>query len=71
MIDVHPFLGWYGARMLAQVHDELVFEVPKSAAEEFGKIVQEKMEGVGDQFGLRVKLQADPGTGASWLSAKG
>lgn len=71
MVDIHQYLGWYDARMLAQVHDELVFEVPKGAAEEFGKIVQEKMEGVGERFGLRVGLEASPGTGRSWAKAKG
>ncbi len=70
MLDIHPYLSWYDARMLAQVHDELVFEVPKDAADEFGTLVQEKMEGVGDKFNLRVKLSAEPGHGRSWKDAK-
>jgi DNA polymerase I-like protein with 3'-5' exonuclease and polymerase domains len=70
MLNVHPYLSDYSARMLLQVHDELVFEVHKDSAEEFGKIVQSKMEGVGEIFDLRVKLEAGPGIGESWASAK-
>jgi DNA polymerase I-like protein with 3'-5' exonuclease and polymerase domains len=70
-LDIAEVQAWYGARMLLQVHDELVFEVPRAAVEDFKPIVQEKMEGVGERLGMTVKLVAEPGTGNSWLSAKG
>lgn len=70
MLDIAPYQPHYDARMLLQVHDELVFEVPNPALKEFGELVQEMMTRVGKTFNLRVDLQADPGSGHSWGSAK-
>jgi DNA polymerase-1 len=53
-------------RMLLQVHDELVFEVPEAEAEATGAVVREIMEGVAR---LRVPLAVDIGTGRSWAEA--
>jgi DNA polymerase-1 len=54
------------ARMILQVHDELVFEVPEAAAGRVGERIRELMEGV---LGLRVPLVVDVGTGRNWREA--
>jgi DNA polymerase-1 len=54
------------ARMLLQVHDELVFEVPEAEAEATGALVRRIMEGVAT---LRVPLSVEVGTGRSWAEA--
>lgn len=51
------------ARMLLQVHDELVFEVPEGEVEEVRELVQERMEKVWE---LRVPLVAEAGIGPNW-----
>jgi DNA polymerase-1 len=53
-------------RMLLQVHDELLFEVPEEEIERVKKLVRELMEGV---MSLRVPLQVDLGTGKNWAEA--
>jgi DNA polymerase-1 len=55
-----------GARMIVQVHDELVLELPAADAEALGQRVRGIMEGV---HSLRVPLDVDVGTGASWREA--
>jgi DNA polymerase-1 len=54
------------ARMLLQVHDELVFEVPEAEAEATGRLVKDIMESVAT---LRVPLAVEVGTGRSWAEA--
>jgi DNA polymerase I len=54
------------ARLIMQVHDELVFEVPEEAAGEFGQTVREHMVGAAS---LSVPLQVDVGIGANWDEA--
>lgn len=54
------------ARMLLQVHDELVFEVPKEEAEDTISVVKATMEGAAK---LDVPLVVDAGTGMSWDEA--
>ena len=54
------------ARMIMQVHDELVFEADTSAVEEVGLKVSELMSGVGL---LDVPLIVDVGVGANWDEA--
>ncbi|MBK1662400.1 DNA polymerase I, partial [Paracraurococcus ruber] len=54
------------ARMLLQVHDELVFEVPEAEVEPTATLVREVMEGV---VTLRVPLAVEVGTGRSWAEA--
>jgi DNA polymerase-1 len=48
MINIHERLeqGRFGSKMLLQVHDELVFEVPKEEADIVAKLVRESMESV-------------------------
>ena len=55
-----------GARLLLQVHDELLFEVPAGEAEALGVRVREVMEGVAS---LRVPLKVEVGTGVTWDTA--
>lgn len=55
-----------GARMLLQVHDELVFEVPDAELEETRAVVVDIMQGVAQ---LDVPLVVDTGVGASWDAA--
>jgi len=54
------------ARMLLQVHDELLFEVPEEEVEATKPVVQVVMEGVAT---LRVPLAVEIGTGHSWAEA--
>jgi len=54
------------ARMLLQVHDELVFEVPEAEVEATAAVVKRVMEGVAE---LRVPLAVEVGTGHSWAEA--
>jgi len=69
MIRIHALLGerGLGSRMLLQVHDELVFEVPPAELPLMRGLVKEQMESV---FPLRVPLVADVGEGITWLDAK-
>jgi DNA polymerase-1 len=69
MIRIHALLGERGlaSRMLLQVHDELVFEVPPAELPAMRTLVKEQMETV---HPLRVPLVADVGEGANWLDAK-
>ncbi|MDD5043715.1 MAG: DNA polymerase I [Patescibacteria group bacterium] len=55
------------ARMLLQVHDELVFEVPEQEAKKVGEFIKEKMENI---FKLKVPLIVDVTLGDNW-GAKG
>jgi DNA polymerase-1 len=54
------------ARMLLQVHDELVLEVPEAEVEATAALVRRVMEGVAT---LRVPLAVEVGTGRSWAEA--
>ncbi len=55
------------ARLLLQVHDELVLDVPEAEIEPISRMVKREMEGA---IELKVPLVADVGVGANWLSAK-
>jgi len=54
-------------RMLLQVHDELIFEVPPEEVEVMTELVRDRMENV---VQLQVPLVVDIGTGPNWLDAK-
>jgi DNA polymerase-1 len=63
--------GWIDAerlstRLVLQVHDELVFEVPEASVERIRARIREVMEGV---LALRVPLVVDVGTGRNWREA--
>jgi DNA polymerase-1 len=68
MLEVHRRLGrsGSGARMLLQVHDELVLEVPEAAVGSTTAVVREAMEGV---WPLDVPLRVDVRDGANWAEA--
>ena len=54
------------ARLIMQVHDELVVEVPEVGADAVGESVARIMEGAAE---LRVPLRVDRGLGANWDEA--
>ena len=54
-------------RMILQVHDELVFEVPEGEEAAVGPLVREAMEGAAE---LRVPLKVRLGFGPNWADAK-
>ena len=54
------------AKMLLQVHDELIFEVPENELEKTSDLVRFVMQGVAD---IGVPLEAEAGSGHSWAQA--
>ena len=54
------------SRLLLQVHDELVFELPKQEEPELRCLVEEKMR---TAMRLRVPILVEIGTGKTWLEA--
>ena len=54
------------ARMILQVHDELVFDVPKDEVEALTALVREHMEGAVE---MAVPLEVEVETGVHWLEA--
>jgi DNA polymerase I len=52
-----------GSRMLLQVHDELVFEVPEGEVDTMKRLVADRMENV---YELKVPLKVDVGVGPNW-----
>ena len=65
MIQAHQALDQesLSAKMLLQVHDELVFEVPPEEVERMQGLVRSIMEGV---YELRVPLKVDVKIGPNW-----
>lgn len=54
------------ARLLLQVHDELIVEAPEAEVEEVKRVLREEMEQV---VQYSVPLTTDVGTGKTWLEA--
>jgi DNA polymerase-1 len=69
MLRIHEALasGPLSARMLLQVHDELVFEVPTGEVDALSALVKEQMESAAQ---LAVPLVVDIGVGDNWLASK-
>jgi DNA polymerase-1 len=69
MVRMDEVLKEKGAqsRMLLQVHDELIFEVPKSELDWMKETVREVMEGT---MALSVPLKVDVHHGPTWYQAK-
>jgi DNA polymerase-1 len=69
MIRIHDDLKRNpdGARMLLQVHDDLLFEVPRSGADSLITLVRDRME---NAMQLEVPLRVEVGTGDNWLGTK-
>ncbi len=55
------------ARMILQVHDELVFEVPKKELKKTSEVVKKAMESAVE---LDVPLVVEVGVGENWMDAK-
>ena len=68
MINIHNRLIKENleTKMLLQVHDELVFDVPKTELEKVKPIIKEEME---NAFQLSVPLEVEIGEGTNWLDA--
>ena len=56
------------ARLILQVHDELIVECPNDEKERAAKVLGEEMRGAAE---LLVPLSADVNSGATWYAAKG
>ena len=69
MIRIHRELqrGLWKSRMLLQVHDELVFEVPPEEVERLSSMARQEMQAAVE---LEVPLVADVGSGDNWRDAK-
>ncbi|MFB2923123.1 DNA polymerase I [Aerosakkonema funiforme] len=67
MIKLHQILQNYQARLVLQVHDELVFEVPPSEWEELQPKIRETME---NAVQLSVPLVVDVHVGSNWMETK-
>ncbi len=67
MIRIDEQLRGKQAKMLLQVHDELVLEAPPEEVEEVSALVKSAMEGVKK---LEVPLLVDIGAGENWRDAK-
>jgi DNA polymerase-1 len=68
MIDIHNWLlnADTGIRMIMQVHDELVFEVPKDQLDMAKTTIEKYMDSAAD---LRVPLEVGIGVGDNWEQA--
>jgi DNA polymerase I len=67
MISIDRLLQPYQAKMLLQVHDELVLEIPQDEWAELQPKIKETMENAID---LSVPMVAEIGSGANWMEAK-
>lgn len=68
MINIHRRLMTMqtGAKMILQVHDELLFDVPKKELDNIQKIIKHEME---IAMPLKVPVVAEAGNGNNWLEA--
>ncbi|WP_339841901.1 DNA polymerase I, partial [uncultured Alcanivorax sp.] len=68
MIKVHDWLDTthFDAKMIMQVHDELVFEVAENQVDDLVKEVKARMESAAE---LKVPLIVDAGVGENWEEA--
>ncbi|MEM9091827.1 MAG: DNA polymerase I [Cyanobacteria bacterium P01_F01_bin.53] len=67
MIQLHDLLKDYQAKMLLQVHDELLFEVPPEEWDELKPKIESTMESA---VKLAVPLKVDANAGKNWMEAK-
>lgn len=56
------------AKLILQIHDELIVEAPEEEAEKVKKIVSEEME---NACQMKVRLKSDANIGKTWYDAKG
>jgi DNA polymerase I len=70
MIRMPEAIEGLPAKMLLQVHDELLFEVAEDAVDQTISVARDIMEGAADPaVHLDVKLTVDAGQGANWAEA--
>ena len=69
MINIHRALneGNFKTKMIMQVHDELVFDVPKEELEKVSPIIEDLMKNAMPQ--LKVPILVGMDTGKNWLEA--
>ena len=67
MLQLAPALDPLGSRLVLQVHDELILEVPEDRTAETTEVVRDVMEGAME---LKVPLVAGVSLGDNWLDAK-
>ncbi|UCC71786.1 MAG: DNA polymerase I [Gemmatimonadota bacterium] len=69
MIKIHSALAerGSGARMILQVHDELLFEVPAAELDDVKLLVRSEMEGA---LKLDVPIAVEMGVGSNWYETK-
>jgi len=69
MVEIHASLKRQNlkTKMIIQVHDELVFDVPLSELEQVKKLIEEVME---NTYKLSVPLKVDIEYGDNWYQAK-
>lgn len=67
MLRLSPVLASLRGRLLLQVHDEVVAEVPGARAGDAARLVQQAMA---EAYPLDVPLVAEVGVGVNWLEAK-
>jgi len=69
MIDIHDALrnGNFATKMILQVHDELVFDVPKSELDTVQPLIEDKMKNA--MPNLKVPIVVGMDTGENWLEA--
>ncbi|MDD4004707.1 MAG: DNA polymerase I [Elusimicrobiaceae bacterium] len=63
MLGIYPLLGRFGAEMLLQIHDELLFELPAEKAGSFIPVLRDMME---HAVKLRVPLAVTVKRGVNW-----
>ncbi len=70
MVRMPDAINGLPAKMLLQVHDELLFEVAEDAVDQTISVARAVMEGAADPaVKLEIKLVADAGQGANWAEA--
>lgn len=70
MVRMPDAIAGLPAKMLLQVHDELIFEVEKDAVDDLIGVARDIMENASDPaVKLEVKLAVDAGQGANWAEA--
>jgi len=67
MVRIDRALAGWKAKLLLQVHDELVLEAPQDEVEPLKTLLRKEMQGVRE---LSVPLVVDVGAGANWRDAK-
>ena len=67
MIECYKEFDETDVKMIIQVHDELVFELPEELVKDTAKKIKDIMEGV---IELKVPLKVDIEAGKNWLDLK-